>query len=311
MKPLITKPGAYAGISNEDYHRAPNLLPGPSLSSSGAKTLLSASPYHFWFDSPLNPDRPAEKDSAPFSIGKAAHDVILLSDRWPAFYHVLPENFAWNKTKAMPDEIAAAEEARSNGLTLLKHEEAETVRAVAAALQRNDLAMKALTNGVSEETLAWKDPLTGVWLRARPDFRPASIPEGRAVRIVADLKFMAPTFCSPHGFQRAIGNFGYHQTAAFYSDGLKAVYDAPPTHWLHVVVEKDEPHTVSLYELPGEDIARGRVLNRRAIEIFDRCLQSGKWPAYADAPMQVGLTDWARERIDEMEPAAFAYAAAA
>jgi hypothetical protein len=311
VKPIIATAGAYADISAEDYHRAPNLLPGPSLSSSGAKKLLSASPFHYWFDSPLNPDRPPEEDKGHLNVGKAAHDMILLSDRWPEAYHVLPDGFAWNKTKAMPGEIAAAEEARKVGKTLLKHDEAETVRAIAAALQRNELAVKALSNGATEETLAWKDPLTGVWLRARPDFRPASIVEGRAVRVIADLKFMAPTFCSPGGFQRAIHNFGYHQSAAFYSDGIKAVYGEAPTHWLHVVVEKDPPHTVSLYELPGEDIARGRVLNRRAIAIFDRCLQRGEWPAYADTPMPVGLSEWARKNIDATDPAEFAYADAA
>lgn len=311
MKPIIAKPGAYADISAEDYHRAPNLLPGPSLSSSGAKKMLAQSPFHFFFDSPLNPDRPPEEDKGHLNVGKAAHDMILLSERWPEAYHVLPDGFAWNKTKAMPDEIAAAEEARTEGKTLLKFDEAETVRAVAAALQRNELAVKALTNGVTEETLAWQDPLTSCWLRARPDFRPASIVEGRAVRVVADLKFMSPTFCSPGGFQRAVCNFGYHQSAAFYSDGIKAVYGAAPTHWLHVVVEKDPPHTVSLYELPGEDIERGRVLNRRAIALFDRCLQRGEWPAYAPTPMQVGLSNWARKQVDETDPAAFAYADAA
>jgi hypothetical protein len=309
VKPLISKPGAYPDISAEDYHRAPNLLPAPSLSSSGAKKLLSQSPFHFFFDSPMNPDRPSEEDKGHLNVGKAAHDMLLLTDRWPEAYHVLPEDFAWNKTKAMPDAIAEAEEARAAGKTLLKHDEAATVRAVAAALRKNELAMTALTNGVTEETLAWQDPLTRLWLRARPDFRPNSIPERRKVRVVADLKFMASTFCSPQGFQRAIGNFGYHQSAAFYSDGLKAIYDQPPTHWLHIVVEKDPPHSVSLYELPAEDIERGRMLNRKAIALFERCLSEGRWPAYADEPLPVGLTEWARRRIDEMEPAALAEAA--
>jgi hypothetical protein len=37
MNALITAPGAYPDIANEDYHRNANLLPAPSLSSSGAK----------------------------------------------------------------------------------------------------------------------------------------------------------------------------------------------------------------------------------------------------------------------------------
>lgn len=299
---IIEQPGAYPDISAEDYHRNADLLPGPSLSSSGAKKLLSASPFHFWHDSPLNPERPPERDRPHFNVGKAAHDLILLEDRWSAHYHVTPEGFSRAATKKFADALVEADAAAESGMTILRHEDALIVEAVAAAIRANPLAMSALTNGVTEETLAWKDELTGVWLRARPDFRPNSILTGADHRIVADLKFMAPTFCSPHGFSRAIDNFGYHQSAAFYFDGIKAVYGAEPTHWLHIVVEKPErlgdAITVSLYELPADDIARGRSLNRRAIRIFEQCLYSGEWPAYADGPLPVGLPEYARKRID-------------
>lgn len=308
MKPLIAKPGAYADVSAEAYHRDPHLLPAPSLSSSGAKTLLTRSPFHFWFDSPLNPNRPPEADKPHFNVGKAAHDLILLSDRWPDSYHVTPEGFSRAKTKGMADAIEEADAAIEAGKTILSHDQAETVHAVAAAIRRNELAVATLTNGVTEETLAWQDPLTSVWLRARPDFRPNSILEKREVMVVSDLKFVAPTHAHPEGFQRAIYNFGYHQTAAFYSDGIKAIYGHHPTHWVHVVVEKEPPFSVSLYELPGEDIERGRMLNRRAIGLFARCLERGEWPGYADTPRQVGLPVWARMRIEETDPAAFAFA---
>lgn len=309
--PLLTKPGAYEGISAQDYHRNPHLLPGPSLSSSGAKTLLAKSPLHFWHDSVLNPDRPPEADKPHFNLGKAAHDRILLSDNWPDQYFVTPEGFSRAKTKQMADAIEEADAALESGMTVLTWEQAQTVEACAVAIAKNELAVATLTNGVTEETLVWQDPVTGVWLRARPDFRPNSILEKRKTMVVSDLKFVAPTHADPEGFGKAIYNFGYHQSAAFYADGIKAIYGHYPTHWVHVVVEKEPPYAVSLYELPGEDIARGRMLNRRAIDLFARCLESGKWPAYADSPRQVGLPVWARMRIEETDPAAYAFAAAA
>lgn len=310
-EPLITQAGAYADVAAEDYHRNPYLLPGPSLSSSGAKTLLSKSPYHFWFDSPLNPDRPAEDDKPHFSIGRAAHDMILLSERWPEFYHVLPEGFSRAKKNQMADAIAEADAARESGMTLLRYEDAQVVHAVAAALRKSDLAVACLTNGVTEETLVWQDPLTGVWLRARPDFRPNSLIDKQAVMVVADLKFVAESHASPDGFQRAVQNFGYHQSAAFYADGIKAIYGHYPTHWVHVVIERDAPHCVALYELPGEDIERGRALNRRAINLFAQCLKDDRWPGYADEPTPVGLPIWARMRIDDLTPEELAFSAAA
>ena len=308
---LITAAGAYSDIDASEYHRNADLLPGPSLSSSGAKTLLGKSPFHYWYDSPLNPDRPEESDKPHFSVGRAAHDMVLLSERWPDHYHVLPEGFSRAASKKFADAIEEADAAQEAGLTVLRHDDAQTVYAVAAALQRNPLAVATLSNGVTEETLCWQDPRTGVWLRARPDFRPNSILEKREVMVVSDLKFIAGTNATPEGFAKAIHNFGYHQSAAFYADGIKAIYGHYPTHWVHVVVEKDAPHCVALYELPGEDIERGRWLNRRAIDLFAKCLEEDRWPGYADDPKPVGLPTWARMRIDDLDPNGLAFAAAA
>lgn len=308
---LINEPGAYSDIDATDYHRNPDLLPAPSLSSSGAKTILGKSPLHFWWDSPMNPDRPAEPDKPHFNIGKAAHDLILLRDRWPDAYHVLPEGFSRAKTRQFADAIEEADAAAESGLCVLRHEDAQTVHAVAGAIERCDLAVKALSFGVTEETLAWQDPNTGVWLRARPDFRPDSIAINHPIRVVADLKFMSGTHATREGFSRAIHQFGYHQSAALYCDGIKAIYGHYPTHWLHVVVEKEPPHCVALYELPGEDIERGRVLNRRAIDLFARCLSEDRWPGYSDDPSQCGLPIWSRMRLDDLDPNEMAMAQAA
>lgn len=288
---VITAPGAYSDIDAAVYHRDPDLLPAPSISSSGLKTLLNRSPRHYWFDSPLNPDRPPEQEKAHFAVGKAAHDMLLLSDRWPQCYHVLPEGFSFAKTKAMADEIAEAEAARDAGMVLLTQDQAATVEACAASLRANEFAAAALTNGESEVTLAWQDSETGVWLRARPDF----LPHKR--RIIPDLKTAADA--SPKAFQRAIDAHGYHQSAALYCDGIKAIFGAAPAHWLHVVMEKEPPHVVSLYELPPEDIERGRWLNRKAIRLFADCLSADRWPGYSDDVSQLGLPHWARKTIDD------------
>lgn len=289
--PLIATAGAYPGIDTLDYHRNQNLLPGPSISSSGLKTLLSRSPRHYWFDSPLNPDRPPEPDKPHFNVGKAAHDMLLLSDRWPECYFVLPEDFNARKTSEQADYHAAREEARAAGKCVLTFAEAETVAAMAASLRENEFAAAALSNGESEVTLAWQDKETGVWLRARPDF----LPHKR--KIIPDLKTAANG--SPQAFRRAIDQFGYHMSAALYWDAIREVFGTEPTNWLHVVLEKEAPHVTSLYELPSEDIERGRWLNRKAIRTYAGCLSADRWPGYADEPIQCGLPGWSRKTIDD------------
>ena len=238
----------------------------------------------------MNPHRP-DTDRPCFVVGRAAHDIVLLGDRFADAYHILPEGFSRAKTKAMADEIAQADQAIADGLTCLSQDDLAMVHAMAASLRSNKLATAILSNGLPEVTLTWQDKDTGVWLRARPDF----LPHKR--KIVPDLKFMADG--SPKAFARSIASNGYAMSAALYSDGIEAVYGERPDNWLHVVVEKSEPYVVSLYELPTEDIERGRFLNRKAIRLFADCLSSGRWPGYSDTPSLVGLAQWSRKEIDE------------
>ena len=294
---LITEPGAYSAdiVSIERYHGA-EICPAPNISASGLKVIANRSPLHYWWQSPLNPDRPEQADKRHFAIGKAAHDVLLLGDRWPSSYHITPDGFSRAKSKAMADEIEAADAAIAAGKTVLSSDDAAAVRAMAASLRRNAFASAALTNGEPEVTLAWIDRETGVWCRARPDF----LPHKR--RIIPDLKTSADG--SPEAFSRSISNFGYHIAAAHYMAGIEAVYGERPTNWLHVVIEKEPPHCVSLYELPREDIEIGEDVRRRALRTFADCLSADKWPGYADNEdgtlAQVGLTSWAKKSHETM-----------
>jgi hypothetical protein len=296
--PIITAKGAYPDIPASEYHGNPRLLPGPSLSASGAKLLLEKSPAHFYHQSALNPDR-KESDAAHFAVGRAAHDLILLGGDWERNYHITPPGFSRAKTVAMAEEIAAADYAASKGKTIIRHEDMELVKRIADQIGGNEAARHALMRGVPEMTLAWQDEATGVWLRARPDFLPQTCIDGADVRIVSDLKFMSATHCSPRGFAKAMDQFGYTLAAAHYSEGIYRVFGKAPTGFVFVVVEKEPPHTVSLYYPPPEDIDRGRAMMRRAIDLFAACLKRGEWPGYADRPMEVGLPIYARMRIDE------------
>lgn len=301
ITPLITAPGAYPDIDEADYHRNANLLPGPSLSATGAKTLISRSPFHFWADSPLNPDRPAPDDKAHFRVGRAAHDLLLLPERFKTHYHVLPEGYIApsKRTKNFTDAQLEHQEAIAAGKTVLRFADHEVVMGVAEAIGAHKVAMLAMTNGQPEMTLAWQDEETGIWCRCRPDHLPNTVMSGAAIRAVTDLKFMAPDNASPQGFSRAIARFGYHMGAAHYGDGIKAIYGSRPTHWIHLVIEKEYPFSVSIYTLPEADLERGRHQMKMARRKFADCLAADHWPSYADEPTEVGLNTFNRRTIDE------------
>lgn len=291
--PIIRAPGAYVAdlVPIEAYHGR-EICPAPSISSSGLKLLHQRSPRHYWWQSPLNPERPEPETRRHFSIGKAVHDRLLLGDRFPAFYHILPEGFSRSKSKAMADEIAEADAALEAGKVLLSVDDAVTVNAAVKAVRADKLLARAFERGEAETTIAWQDAPTGAWLRARPD----CMTPDRA--IVLDIKTAADA--SPAAMQRAIRSYGYLQSAALYLDGIEAVTGERPKAFWIVAIEKDAPYAVATYPLDPEDIARAAFhLNRPAIDTFARCLEADDWPAY---PMQtLGMSPWERKSLDEKE----------
>ena len=102
MADKIDRPGLYA-LSRETYHGSSTIE--PSLSSSGAVTLVQECPAVFWASSPLNPDFVPEQ-KLEFDIGSAAHLIILEPAKWGSqVVEIDADNY---KTKA-------AQEARDAG----------------------------------------------------------------------------------------------------------------------------------------------------------------------------------------------------
>ena len=76
--------GLFLDMPNEHYHGL------PVIGSTGLKK-IKRSPYHFWFDSPLNPEREAKKPSIALRIGSAWHCAVFEPVRFDECYGVWPE----------------------------------------------------------------------------------------------------------------------------------------------------------------------------------------------------------------------------
>lgn len=306
--PLITAPGAYPDIDNDDYHGR-EICPSPSISSTGLKKLVGhlglqtkgCTPRHYWEGSALNPDRKPQEQTDALRMGSAFHDALLLPSRWADghCYHVTPQGFDRRQTKAQAGDIAAADMAKADGCTLISFDERELLNGMAAAMRANPLIDAVLSRGAPEVTLAWRDEETGVWLRARPDWLLDDKRYGINVKTTTDA--------SHAGFQSDVTKFRYYQSAALELDAIEAVFGIRPSNYLHPVVEKPakgwQPGDylpVALWELPAEDIEYGRTLNRRAIRLFADCLNNDRWPGYADEPAMCGIGGWAKREIDNL-----------
>jgi hypothetical protein len=282
----ITEPGVY-DLPFDVYLADP--VPGGSLSTSGAKTLLNACPAIFDYE--RTHGRP---DKAAFDVGHAAHSEVLGSGVEIAVIpdDTLSANGSTN-TKAAQAFIA---EARLRGAVPIKSDVAADVKAMAAALRAHPIAGKLLDpdRGTPEQSLFWTDERTGVWRRARLDALPHPA-VGRM--IIADYKSCVSAH--PRACEKAIANYGYNMQGAAYCDAVKAVGLAEDAALLLIFQETSAPYLISVVEMTANNLRIGAERNARAIDIFKRCTETNHWPAYVEGIELVDAPFWAERQHEE------------
>ena len=288
----IAKPGLYRGIGMEAYHG--QLTTGPSVSSSGLRTIFTASPAHYFVESYLNPDREEQEASQAFIFGRGAHHLLLGEEDFARYFVVRPEKLngtVWNSNRTDCKEwLAGAAEA---GLTVLLPAQIAAIRGMARGLAAHPLIGAGILNGLIEHSMVWQDAETGVWLKVRPD----AIPNDAAD--FADLKTTVSV--SHDALTRTIGEYGYQVQAALVGMACREVLGREMTSFSLVFSEKTPPHCARVVTLKPSDIELGEQQARMAIRMFARCVERGDWPGpggtQSDAEY-IELPTWSRGRIE-------------
>lgn len=283
----ISKPGVYSGISMEDYHG--QLTAGPSVSSSGLRTILKQSPAHYFVNSYLNPDREEEEVKDHFDFGRAAHTLLLGESGFKEKYAIRPEIYDSWRTDAAKKWRISMEEA---GRTVLLPEDIGAIKGIAAQLARDPIVGAGILQGEVERTIVWQDKDTGIWVKVRPDVIPES--DGMA----ADLK--TTTDASPLAIAKAVDNFGYHQQGALIGEGFRQVLDIDMTDFVLVWIEKKAPFVVNVSPVEDQWIHYGGLQNRRALNIFAACVEEGNWPGYP-SDVTTRMPEYVAKRFAFME----------
>lgn len=261
------QPGLY-DISAELYHSDP--MPGGSLSSTGARTLIKHCPAKFKWE--LDHPQPYKK---ALDLGTAAHKLVL--DDGPEL--VVVDAKRWD-TAAIKNEVKAI---RAAGNIPLKRGELEQVEAMAAALRQHEEATRLLEpgSGIAEQSAFWND--NGVWRRARFDWL-------RHDGQIVDYK--TARSCRWDVLEKAFHEHGYHQQQEWYSDAGAALGVADPDKPLQFVLqEKDPPYLVVVTTCDPMARGIGRHLNDVALNTYALCRQNDEWPGYPPNPM-TSLPAW-------------------
>lgn len=270
-----------AELSLEDYHL--DIVPGRSLSSSGARKLLAPGcPAQFDYDR-----KHAQKAKKEFDIGTAAHTLVLGEGPDLAMVDVND----W-RVKGAAAQAAAA---RAEGAIPLKRADYEMVHGMADALRRHPVASTIFdpAGGKPEQSLYWTDPITGVTCRARPDWLPN--PGGAGRVIIPDYKTAAAV--NIKAIQNAIRDRSYHAQAAWCIEGAQALDLAgSDAVFLLVFQSKTAPYIVTVVQVDALDLRIGHAKNQVARDIYRECTETGEWPAYSDGVEIVSQPEWDQKR---------------
>lgn len=282
----ITEAGIYSGMPIGHYHG--QCTDGPSVSSTGLRTLFAQSPAHFWHTWSFNPDHERRPETDAFTLGRAAHHLLLGEDDFATGFVVRPSRWKdWRTTEAQRWRRAQEREGR----TVLTTDHLKVVRGMARGLVQNPLVRSGILSGLIEHSMIWQDEATGIWLKSRPDAVPTDGGD------FADLK--TTTSVQTQAIERALMDFDYAMQAALVKMGAQQVLGVTMQSFSLVLVEKTAPYAARVVTLAPEDIERGELQIRAALDLLAWCLKRGKWPApgWADAEY-VRVPPWAATRIE-------------
>lgn len=257
-----------------------------TLSSTGAKTLLrSPRTYRYQLDHP--------KRISAGPLGSLTHALVLGT---PTDGFKVKD---WD-ARTKEGKLAAAH-AEALGLEILTQAEWDLAHDMAAAVMTHHHARVLFTGGRPEVSLYGEDPVTGVPMRGRVDW-------WQDGDDIVDLKTTQDA--SLAGFARSIASYKYHLQNAWY-ERLASLNGRPPKRFIFVVVEKEPPYLVGVYQLSRDALRAGQVLADRACEVYRDCKEAEKlfgpsaWPEWGRPTEPIETLDLPRWAINEVEDPAW------
>lgn len=307
---IIDKPGAYR-MSMAWYHQ--QCCPGPSISSSGLRTIVVESPWHFWANSDLNPDRYPEKDAGDaLSLGRAAHALILGDEVFDEHFAYVPDDAprrptatqikaferdgVWSEAAKEGAEFWDAFDAKANGKAMISETQIEHIKFMSQNIAKCPEAVEALTGGLTEISMIWQDPQTGVWIKSRPDQLPDNGFD------FSDLKTFAPRSKSiKRAVQQSITEYRYDMQMALAAMGAEQVFGTTASECILIMAQSNPPYTVTPIKINTDTLYWARVMCRHAIDTFAECLKTNTWPMPVEGIIEYSLPPSLLEQYAQMQ----------
>lgn len=275
------KPGVYPNVPFSDYSRW-------DACNHSMLHRMEVTPAHArWWQ--LHPE-----ESTRFQdLGHALHQALLEPELFRQSHLVAPD--VDRRTKVGKAEWAAFEE-RAAGRTIITESEMECLQGIQRNAAAHETVKQALEGrGVSELSMVWEDPETGVLCKGRID----RLTEINGWPFVIDLKTThkpATTF----SWQTSVERYKLHEQAAHYLRGLAVLSPLPEAQrkyaWL--VAETEAPYAVRIFEAEDAALSIGNDEVSKHLRLYAECKKTGVWPSWPEGMDLAGLPPWAYKRFD-------------
>jgi hypothetical protein len=272
-------------LSADEYHADPCQV--PALSSSIANILDSESPMHAHARHPRLGGLQREPTKS-LDAGSLAHTLLLGAGK-----DVVLVDAKDYRTKAAQEKRDAA---RDKGmLPVLEHEYKEA-RAVADLLRERFADFGIALDGEKEITALWTETASNgglVQCRGMMDLLRLRGPQVLDLKSARSAK---PDMCRKH-----VENYGYAIQRAAYVSAVERIHPelTGRVDFLFVFFELEAPYAVTPIRLNGAFREIGTTAWRRAVDRWEACLRTNKWPAYTDQIIDLEPSNWAMAKSTE------------
>ncbi len=265
----MTQLGFIPGLSNEEYHNI------DALGSSLLRQFLKSPEHYKYFK-----DNKVESTDA-MKLGTAIHMAILEPALFKETYIQKPKNMHFGTIEGKAWKAAAGDK------QILPFDDYVAVYNIYEKVISHERLPDLLRGGLAEQSFCWCDANTGLLCKSRPDFIGQDY--------ILDIKTTSGS-ADVDGFLRSTKEYRHDIQAAFYLRGMPHIKT-----FIHVVIEKNAPHGIAIYEIDAEDLKRAqRTIDGALVRLTD-CIRNNNYPGYTADIQRVILPPWIGSDGEENE----------
>lgn len=220
-----------------------------------------------------------QKQTEALTFGSLLHCLVLEPQNYARDFAIEPEvNRRTNDGK----EILAEFYETNSGKTILTENQFELASILKENIFAHPIANKLLSGkGENEISLFWEDEETKVKCKAKLDRIKSDI--------IIDLK--SARSAKPEDFARQLYDLGYYRQCVFYLNGFKECYQKEAKGFVFIVVEKEPPYNVVVYELSELFKEIGKIEISDLLQVYKECIETNNFYGYDGTEPKIHTLD--------------------